>query len=102
MGTPEKFQISKTKPQKMPEPTARMLVFELGDWCFLGAWSLEFGAFCLSSQLLKNSDAPFAVRNRTFYGGEPITDRPWLSRYGASLLFTAAALDKDCPFVRDT
>ena len=102
MGTPEKFQISKTKPQKMPEPTARMLVFELGDWCFLGAWSLEFGAFCLSSQLLKNSDAPFAVRNRTFYVREPFTDVPWLPCYGASSLLTAAALDNLCSFVRDT
>src|SRR5882724_5983911 len=39
-----------TKPQKqMPGQTARRSVFELGVWCFFGAWSLEFGACCLDS-----------------------------------------------------
>src|SRR5206468_1644727 len=36
---PEKFQISNTKLQKqMPRQTARRTVFELGAWCFFGAW----------------------------------------------------------------
>src|SRR6266516_3221586 len=49
---PEKFQFSSPKPAKpMPGKTARSSVFELGAWCFFGAWSLEFGAFCLVSQL---------------------------------------------------
>src|SRR6266487_5433004 len=40
-----------TKPQKsMPGQTARRSVFELGAWCFFGAWSLEFGACRLDSQ----------------------------------------------------
>jgi hypothetical protein len=52
---PEKFQISNTKPQKTDaEANGGKSVFELGAWCFFGAWSLEFGAFCLGSQLLKN------------------------------------------------
>jgi hypothetical protein len=38
----------------MPGQTARRSVFELGAWCFFGAWSLEFGTFCLGSQLLKD------------------------------------------------
>src|SRR5438034_5059753 len=34
-----------TKPRKkMPEPAPHRSVFELGSWCFFGAWSLEFGA----------------------------------------------------------
>src|SRR2546425_10316908 len=38
---PEKFQLSNPKPPKrMPGQTARRPVFELGAWCFLGAWSL--------------------------------------------------------------
>src|SRR5258707_644965 len=50
---PEKLQISNAKPQKqMPGQTARRSVFELG------AWSLEFGAWYLGSQILKNGDAP--------------------------------------------
>src|SRR2546427_12563177 len=64
---PEKFQISNTKPQKqMPGQTARRSVFELGTWCFFGAWSLEFGACCLGSQFIDNSDAPFAPPRLTF------------------------------------
>src|SRR5438876_7767323 len=52
---PEKFQISSSKPQKrMPGQTTRRSVSDHGAWCFVGACSLEFGAFCLRSQLLKN------------------------------------------------
>src|SRR2546426_5856651 len=50
---PEKFQISSTKPPNRCRGKRRQ-VFELGAWCFFGAWSLEFGACCLGSQLLKN------------------------------------------------
>jgi hypothetical protein len=47
---PKKFQFSKHLAQKkMSEQTARMSVFELGAWCFLGVFSLEFGAFCLGA-----------------------------------------------------
>jgi len=53
MGTPEKLQPAK----QTPGQTARRAVFELGVWCFFGAWSLEFGAFCLVSQVFKNCDA---------------------------------------------
>jgi len=51
----EKFQISTTKPRKqMPAQAACRSVFELGAWCFFGAWNLGFGACRLGSQLLKN------------------------------------------------
>src|SRR6266498_3955360 len=39
----------------MPGQTASRSVFELGAWCFFGAWSLGFGAFCLGSP---GSDSP--------------------------------------------
>ena len=41
-------------PKQMPGQTARRSVFELRAWCFFAAWSLEFGACCLGSLLLKN------------------------------------------------
>jgi hypothetical protein len=52
---PEKLQILKHQtPNTDAGQTARRPVFELGAWCFFGAWSLEFGAWRLVSQLLKN------------------------------------------------
>src|SRR5881392_680723 len=46
LQAPEKLQISNTKPQyQMPGQTAHRSVFELGAWCFFGAWSLEFGVW---------------------------------------------------------
>src|SRR2546427_10896530 len=69
---PEKFQISNAKPQKqMPGQTARRSVFELGAWCFFGAWSLELGACCLVSQLLKNWDAVRQAKAAGFEGESP-------------------------------
>jgi hypothetical protein len=42
---PQKFQILNTNPQEqMPTPTAGRSLFELGAWCFFGAWSLELVA----------------------------------------------------------
>src|SRR2546422_4252445 len=39
-----------TKPKKqMSEQSACKSVFEPGAWCFFGAWSLEFGVFCLGA-----------------------------------------------------
>ena len=32
-------------PSQMPRQPARRSVFELGAWCFFGAWRLELGAF---------------------------------------------------------
>src|SRR5438045_3708975 len=52
-----------TKPQKqMPGQTARRSAFDLGAWCFFGAWGLEFGACRLGSRPLKNRAAPATLR----------------------------------------
>jgi hypothetical protein len=51
--TPEKFQISSTKPQnQVPGQAARSSVFELGASLELGGW--EFEACCLGAWLLKD------------------------------------------------
>jgi hypothetical protein len=52
-------KISNTKPEEqMPGQTVRWSIFELDAWRVSGAWNLEFGTFCLGSQLLKNQGLP--------------------------------------------
>src|SRR6266496_522808 len=46
LQTPKKSQV----PSSKPRPALRASNLELGTWCFFGAWSLEFGDFCLGSQ----------------------------------------------------
>src|SRR5438132_12011816 len=47
--------------------TTRRSVFELGAWCFFGAWSLELGAFCLALSFSKFETHP--GRSGTLTGG---------------------------------
>src|SRR2546427_2211539 len=51
--TPSSREVPNLKhrtPKQMQGQTARRPVFELGAWCFFGAWSLEFGG-CPSSSI---------------------------------------------------
>src|SRR6266404_3055441 len=58
---PEKYQISRHQTPNsatVADGAGEFLSLELDAWCSFGAWSVEFGACCLGSQLLKNWDAP--------------------------------------------